>query len=1264
MNETTLTRLQSLNDGEFHTLCDELLPRISPRFHSLVPHGQNQAGQSIVGQPDSYVGNAAAKCRIAIQYNVKKKSWWTKVIEDVKDARRECPEAEEIVVALPRDVDREKPSKGNGINWHHDAEEAAKPATLTVFNGTMIAKQLDDFYQNLRHAHLGISYSRLSWHALLSGAQRSTNEVVARLALLGRYDSEHYIDREADERVFKMWQRTLRTATDRIGQEKGQRLLPLIADSGIGKTSLLCRFAERSSSHTPVLLVLARDLSFGDSASLVQHVMERLQGLLIDGARSAEEAHLASLLEGKTPLTVVVDGLDEATDASGVRKSIDAWLRSRLGQQSVLIVSSRPEFWRKCRDSTWSKSIVREDDHPHAARTLRHEQRLTDLDPMQGIQLPEKFSKFELSRAWAQSGRSDEELWQLPPDVRAELQHPFTMRSAVDLLASGTPAAELRTRSRIMNLWIHNRLDREAQADPDLRIDPSQFGECLRQISQAVAKTDGSWVPVDNLHDVPRFDRAKPPGAAVERLLAANILETHPEHPNQIRFTFEAVQDFYLAEAIVSEIKQDPASTAKSFISVPFSKVITQLERIGDQIASEECREHFVETLAELDPPRAAVVMRTSITAYSSGCRQKVVSCVARLLSSTFDADRALATELLGRLKCAESSNALEEAFAGTTPSKRLHGLLSSAAISHGITTLVPQVFQTWWFTRENYFVDLRPELNATTNEFRQALTDYALQFIPSTDHSDDYRRAVTVLGYLADDRVVEAIDKRTQLGKWPLFYEASCLLAIGSPLATKVFSVLVDRFIKAKQNKELERKEEEELDFAISAVGCNVGHLATPHIEDLVAELIGSSDPQRQLVGRSLAGRLGSERMLELKIRRWKVDGYFIPEFPGFGKRLGCDKWIELWNQEPPLNERRTLIKVAGDLHDTRIEQILITSLNDREVAGIATQSLAAMGSERSCAAIRGLLSDQSEQDQDSKRIRECAYAALATLRDPCSVPEMVRFLESDVGAKHYDGTVELAAIGTNEAEDALLDLKNQTDESLVTGLVSFGSRRSVAHAVEIARRHTDGPNWLLKNCRFCFQSFHGWSRHKFRTDVDLEPLLDFVRSSPSLITEETYDCLLTVFNSINGPIMRQWLHEWYDRRNSATDIKLKSPENATISGMAFHDLAERGDSYVLSDFLQREIEAGKKFRVSWIVDKLGVFNTQDVQLVVREALERTSDPDARVVVLDLLGHVGADSDVRLAEAYVNDPHQAVASAAYEAKLRLSDPMRLAEGW
>src|SRR5436190_2882862 len=77
---TAFDALQSLSDGTFHKLCDALLLRVDTRYRLLRPHGVNSEGQSIKGQPDSFVGESASVATVAFCYSTQKRSWWVSTL--------------------------------------------------------------------------------------------------------------------------------------------------------------------------------------------------------------------------------------------------------------------------------------------------------------------------------------------------------------------------------------------------------------------------------------------------------------------------------------------------------------------------------------------------------------------------------------------------------------------------------------------------------------------------------------------------------------------------------------------------------------------------------------------------------------------------------------------------------------------------------------------------------------------------------------------------------------------------------------------------------------------------------------------------------------------------------------------------------------------------------------------------------------------------------------------------------------------------------
>ena len=119
----TLDEIQHLSDGKFHALGDELLRRLETRFRRLRTHGLNARGESIKGQPDSYVGETASAASIAVCYTVQRAGWWNKVVEDVREAVAASPVSTEVVVMLPHNVDRDGP-KDKRIDWLSRASAA------------------------------------------------------------------------------------------------------------------------------------------------------------------------------------------------------------------------------------------------------------------------------------------------------------------------------------------------------------------------------------------------------------------------------------------------------------------------------------------------------------------------------------------------------------------------------------------------------------------------------------------------------------------------------------------------------------------------------------------------------------------------------------------------------------------------------------------------------------------------------------------------------------------------------------------------------------------------------------------------------------------------------------------------------------------------------------------------------------------------------------------------------------------------------------
>jgi hypothetical protein len=328
--EGTLRALQQLDDGPFHLLCDALIRRASARYRDLQPHGINDPGQSIKGQPDSFVGDTAADCSIATCYSTQRGTAWPrKAVDDVAAAGQACPRVEEILVASARDVSRELP-KSIRRQWVSDLHEE---------------------HHDLRREYLGIPYSRLNLPALIASAKASSRRVLERLNTQGRFLPGCYSVRSADRELYDRWQ----SACDpEHHSERRATLVPVVSGAGMGKTNLVAHFVSSFGDVLPIVFMEGRRLSFADEQALVRAVITELQGVLSSEQRSQEEASLVHHLGEDHRLTVVIDAIDEArAPAHSVIQALEFWLESRLGRASVLIASSRPDFWRLMGPERW-----------------------------------------------------------------------------------------------------------------------------------------------------------------------------------------------------------------------------------------------------------------------------------------------------------------------------------------------------------------------------------------------------------------------------------------------------------------------------------------------------------------------------------------------------------------------------------------------------------------------------------------------------------------------------------------------------------------------------------------------------------------------------------------------------------------------------------------------------------------------------------------------------------------------------------------------
>jgi HEAT repeat protein len=1265
---TTLEKLQGLHDGQFHQLADAILKRVESRYRDLRTHGVNDKGISIKGQPDSYVGNSARTCSIAFCYNTDSGDWWNKICDDVILALQTSSNLREIVIALPRDVDREGP-KDKTIDWEERVRTAAKTKPWAIYDGRKLSGFLDEKYQDLRYEHLGIPFSRLSSAAIVTSCNLASQAVISDFKSKGRYDPQHYVSREADVQLKQLWR-------EAFGSNKGCRLIPVVSDSGVGKTSLLCAFAESSGASVPVLLMQARDCGFQSDDALVRAVMEKLQGVLSSTLQMQEEVALAKAISSLGVLTVVLDGLDEVRNSQNVGRALKFWLESAVGRASILIVSSRPDFWRRCSDKSWERWVAPPKSNARKSASKSDEQKTQPENRILGYTLPERFSPNELRLAWNSFGLEESALDSAPKEVRQELTHPLTLRAWVDIVKAGSTPKLPNTRDEIIELWLLCRLGQEV--DSSSRLSKELLWRVMIEIAKCIDSGGETYVSVDKLSGVPRFDPVRPPGEAVERLINANILEFIEGQNDAIRFVLDTVYEFCLAEADIEEIRKDSQRAASSIGGKTFSKTATRLGRIGFRIAGSPEGDAFASALAGHDYAKALAVIQGRPNTFSAETRRSIFNKCREVFWKSRRPEMAFLIERIGYVHCEEACETLaglvlpwEQCPAG------LHLVASYSIVRLNLIAGISLLLGAcWWFDgrRSYYHRDILSLLRNTSDDFKAAFTKTAIAFLAEPSESIRHAQAVSVLGYLGDERLVGHLNERLQSNNGLCSYENRALFAVGSPAATEVFAKSAN-LTAAKIEAARGKKEEEvtsRLWYDISLRSADLRHLVTAPFERCLASLVDGPNDMAARFGVDLANSSRKPALIRHIIFSGKDTGYPWMRGDDIAESIAISDWLDWWTHANSDKVRAVLLNLSGKIPDVRIENIAIDCLRIPELRGSAAHALKRLGSIRCVPHLREALGSLDMKSSDAFYLMHGLVLALGELRDGEAVIMLSRVAEDNQHHIRDFALDALANIGTDEAADALIvisskvDLNEPYNHCVIESLIAHGSLRTVNRAVEIAGQQSGGPKWLIKQMRHVFMQ-RGWSVGEYYTHVQDAKLIEYLFSAEGDMSAEERRDLIHCFEQIDSESVRRMLWAFAKRAGTDKDVKvviLKNHPGHMLSSEALEELINRTDEGTMADVISSALGC-KPVVFSHQMERIAKFPSSLVVSEVKTRLRDSSPSTEHIVrLLLILGTFGSCSDARDVGLYSNNDSETVQNVSDEASKLLLDPLRLAEAW
>jgi HEAT repeat protein len=1263
----TINVLRSLSDGKFHRLGDDLLRRLEPRYRRLRTHGLNEKGESIKGQPDSYVGDTANTCTIAVCYTVQRADWWNKVVKDVKEAVEVSPSVDEVVAVIPHNADRDGPKRSES-DWHSRAKAAAGRADFRLIDGRDISVGLDTDHQDLRHRHLGIPYSRLSSTSILASARQASEFVLETIRQSGRYDPARYSQRFADREIYRLWQRCLQWDDSGDRRIAPVRMIALVNDSGLGKTSLVCSFADSLGAVLPVVLIQARDLAFGAEDSLVAYVVHALQGVLEPSVRAEEEVALTRHFAGQVPLTVVVDGLDEAHSPDAVRRAITFWLRSRIGQSSALIVTSRPEFWKMCSDQSWKRWMPgpKLDDRVPVTVAGRNEAERLESDA--AVRLPDRFTEAELEDAWVRAGRERVAFYVLPADSREELRHPFSLRVYLDLCAEADIPSLVIARADLMDRWLNRRLDAEAVSAE--RITRDQFQCALRIVARMIVATGGGSVPVDNLADVPRFDRTHPPGPVVQRLIAANILESVPGRPDCLRFTVEAVQDHYRAEADIEDIQSDPTGVAQQLSQLRFTEAYSRLARIGRRLGDDGVGHRFVGRLVELDPRMAAVLIATDSSPYTSELRSQVATALGQQIYSRYRVQGAFAITTLGDLDCPEAAEVLAKHLlppsdshqylkhVGATAFARL-GYLPAADFVHRWERFGPA-------SDPYYFKDLLALYRRTKPEFRKALATRAARELGLPSGTREHAKAVCVLAHLGDEQLIEHLRERIANNGVLDDYENHALVALGTDAAGSLFEesvrAVADR-LAAIPNDHVHHNDRYRIKRPVLFRSYDVRYLLTSEFEPHLRQLIDNPNKDISWIGSDLV-RSGVVASLfypaAVLTANW--EGFPPRQVTEQRSRITADDWLTWWRTHVDVESRKRLLRLLLLCPTGEVEEVLISCLEASELRALAAQELGDYGAVRAAPRLREILAEDG--GNELLWDKAAAAEALGYLRDSTAVPLLktlaAEYADTDAA---FFAVASLGFIGTSEAKTALCELLDSSanEDEVVQALIACGTPLAVATAIARAKTKPQGAQWLSERVEHLGWT-RGWRLGEYYTHIATAELVNYLETacqadSPGPNWE-------TVFRQIDSADVCRLLPQLAAERAIPADSSASKDGRRRMSERCFRALMERGDDSAISYVLDDRAEEKDDVYVWICASHLRHFPSNAVANELRRRLSAANDNSQMIRLLALLGRFGDASDAERIRPFLDHADDLVANVACENLLRLTDPLLVPDGW
>lgn len=1190
--DETFQELQRLSAEKLHELGDLLLPTIAPSLAGLRKHGLNTEGKTRKGTPDSFVGDSARTCRVAVEYSTQATGVEGKLRDDFGKVRQHCPTAREIALCTNRSLE------GKDLDSLKGAA-AQNGVQLQIIDGRELTRVLCSDRQDLRARFLNIPIGAHTILSLTRGLARALDEMGR-----GRVDSEsqnRFVPRPKFDRVVR----------DASAATPG-RVLLLTAPAGFGKTTWSFDYARRHADDAPVFWVSAKELALTQVDPLSIAVVHASYGTP-DAHRVAELADL--LRRERRCLHIVLEGIDEVRDYAALADRLKSFRRSRLASVSSLLLTCRAEavplLERYLRPSLPEAFGTFQETGQGSSGKIR----LPEFDAEQATAL--------LRKSGATDGMAREVARILPPQFRG---NPLFLLRSLERARAGLPAPNGDDNEEWIEGFASDFVtDIAARMHSDGRAPrKTQIRTFLEEMAKQALTSPSSCVPPERLGEIRGADE-EGENTLLERAVQAGVLRYRPEG---VGFSHSLFFEHFAAAALS---KFEIGDWLRQLQGDGRRDILVRL------VALQPDPSPLISYLLTQDPVAACEVAARLPTVGDSTLRQAIVAAAVLLLKGRFLSDRARGLRLLSGLKWPEATAQAGDWFNGL-PAEAKRDWLADAAelfLAHEAVDAFRVVVGHADLAFNWYEPSFVRRITSLSPAFQRSLTERARGLLSKAKDRWHRQRLTKFLAILGDRWLVDHLRDRLAGAAFEE-HDYRALLHLNSEESILLYAEAVEACLQAEDQARRLSGYDTYLSKSTDILMFDYGAL-----KELVASALLFGNDERAAFAIEWAAFMGDDDLLLPAYQATRrFNGLWLMMHglvENILKRGDAKAALALYGRYEQPAIRGAIVHNLHVVGGQEVVTFLLERLNDDEHQFSAIQALGFLGARGAGPMIQALLKSPKPD------IASMAARVLGDLRFAPAVDDLVQAMK----ASHVYGAIR--ALGKIGGAVAYREIASHFESAQ-----SEHDRGEVLEAL-VRRREPEGLTWasiVVERSPIASDMIASAIGHpdidaRIRGADELEPLirderlLEHVLASARRRFATGYlsldDYSIRGVACFDGVAAIEFLEEV---ASAPATGNLLDP---TLD--AKHFLALRGHKHFPRSRIDWLLDRTNKDAPTW---NLNAYSRWPAAVVREALLERIAKRDSVVVWFELLQFFATDEDLELFREHESDDDEEVADLCH----------------